>query len=62
MAGITFDWLNWCGKPHSYRPLMTGHISFGDAVVSFSAGSKAICRTPGAPSTLQVSRPLVVGS
>lgn len=57
-AGITWEWRNWCGAPHSYRPLMTGRLRFGSAVVSFGVGARPPCDSRGAPSIVRVSRPL----
>ncbi len=59
-AGVTFAWLNWCGTPRSYMPLMTGHLRFGAANLSFRAGSHPPCQSPGTASVLQVSRLLRV--
>jgi hypothetical protein len=61
-AWVTFAWLNWCGRRHSYRRLMRGHLRFGRAVVSFDVGAHPPYQTCSSPSTVQVSRPLLVRS
>lgn len=59
-AGITYLWLNWCGPPHSDRPMMTAHLRFDRALsISFPIGPRPSCRSRGAPSVVEVSRPLL---
>jgi hypothetical protein len=59
-AGVTFEWRNWCGRPHSNRDIMRVHLRFKrSAGISFPLGPHPACLSKGSPSTLLVSRPLV---
>jgi len=60
-AAISGEWRNWCGRPHSYRPMMTVHLRFDSEFrIAFPIGPAAFCASPGAPSTIRVSQPLLV--
>ncbi|HKD93459.1 MAG TPA: hypothetical protein VKB43_01980 [Gaiellaceae bacterium] len=60
-AAISFYWQNWCGPPHSYRPLLTVHLRFDSAFgINVPIGPRPSCVSRGAPSTIRVSRPLLV--
>lgn len=59
-AGVTFEWRNWCGSPHSNRDIMRIHLRFRrSAGISFPLGPKPACVSKGLPSTVLVSSPLV---
>lgn len=59
-AGVTFEWRNWCGKPHANRDLMRIHLRFRrSAGLSFSLGPHPACVAEDSPSTVLVSSPLV---
>lgn len=60
-AGVSVEWQNWCGPPHSYRPMMTVHLRFDpELAISWTIGPRPACRSRHAPSTLKVSEPLLV--
>ena len=60
-AAISFYWQNLCGPPHSYSPLMTVHLRFDSALaINVPIGPRPSCASRGAPSTIRVSRPLLV--
>jgi hypothetical protein len=59
-AAISSYWQNWCGS-HSYRPMFTEHFRFDNQLaVSFPVGPHPFCSDRGGPSTIRVSRPLLV--
>jgi len=59
-AAISSYWQNWCGA-HSYRPMYIEHYRFGSQLsVSFPIGPHPYCAARGAPSTIRVSRPILV--
>jgi hypothetical protein len=59
-AAISSYWQNWCGS-HSYRPMFTEHFRFDtQLVVSFPIGPHPFCSDRAGPSTIRVSRPLIV--
>lgn len=61
-AAISSYWQNWCGS-HSYRPMFTEHFRFDNKLaVSFPIGPHPFCSDRGGPSTIRVSRPLLVRS
>lgn len=61
-AAISSYWQNWCGS-HSYRPVFTEHFRFDNKLaVSFPIGPHPFCSDRGGPSTIRVSRPLLVRS
>jgi hypothetical protein len=61
-AGITINWLNWCGLPRlTNRDFEIYHVAFrGGATFGFRFGPKPACTSPDLPSTIAVSRPLRV--
>jgi hypothetical protein len=62
-AAISFYWQNWCGPPHSYRPLLTVHLRFdSELAINVPIGPRPSCTSRGGPSTIRVSRPLLVRS
>lgn len=59
-AAISSYWQNWCGS-HSYRPMFAEHYRFdSQLVVSFPLGPHPFCSDRSGPSTIRVSRPLLV--
>jgi hypothetical protein len=61
-AAISSYWQNWCGS-HSYRPMFTEHFRFDKKLaVGFCIGPHPGCCDRGGPSTIRVSRPLLVRS
>ena len=59
-AAISSYWQNWCGS-HSYRQTFTEHFRFGGQLaVSVPIGPRPFCSDRGGPSTIRVSRPILV--
>jgi len=59
-AAVSSYWQNWCGA-RSYRPMYIAHYRFdGQLSVSLPLGPHPYCAARGAPSTIRVSRPLLV--
>lgn len=59
-AAISSYWQNWCGS-HSYRTMFTEHFRFDSQLaVSFPIGPHPFCANRSGPSTIRVSRPLIV--
>jgi hypothetical protein len=59
-AAISSYWQNWCGA-HSFRPMYTEHYRFDRQLsVSLPIGPHPFCSDRGGPSTVRVSRPLLV--
>jgi hypothetical protein len=59
-AAISSYWQNWCGA-HSYRPIYTEHFRFDNQLsVSLQIGPHPFCSRRSGPSTIRVSRPLLV--
>ena len=62
-AAISSYWQNWCGSHSDRLPLFTEHFRFDDQLsVSLPLGPHPYCSARGAPSTIRVSRPLLVRS
>jgi hypothetical protein len=60
-AAVSLEWDNWCGPPHSFRPMTIAHLRFDRALtIAFSLGPRPPCTARAAPSTIRVSRPLLV--
>ena len=61
-AAISSYWQNWCGS-HSYRPMFTEDFRFDSQLaVSVPIGPHPFCPDRAGPSTIRVSRPLLVRS
>ena len=59
-AAISSYWQNWCGS-HSYRAMYIEHYRFDSQLsVSLPLGPHPYCAARGAPSTIRVSRPILV--